>query len=462
MSLQVGDAVTNDPVRDDIARAVDLAPHGADWRLALDNGQDDHIEAVTAADGKFKLTFVDRGNRLDADEAIDGEALKSVLIDYLDGDAHWRDRVHLVGQRGTGSRQRAARRISSKPPAWAIVVVALAFFGSPVVLYLLREAPSGGSRILPLLWIVAGPISVMLIVMIVWKSLQFRRARRWLSAPGRITKSEVSASHLQSEHEATRIVNLPAIEYEFSFNGQKYTGRRIGIGEDSGGGNIEQTLARYPLGASVTVYCDPEDPENCVLERDAPSFMPVQGCATTLASLASIGFIVYWLTSRYDTVLAPLWATGHGRVTLIAAAIGLLSLMAYFGSLIIAKQKSPRWGSVSGVVVDSRAQTSKRRSSKSRDVIYTPIVEYSYRVNGREFRSRQIGPDDQGEDTLADAEKVAGKFPKGGAVVVYFDPGDPGNAMLEAPAIDRPDRKALIAAIVCIAVAIGAQVFPRG
>jgi hypothetical protein len=294
----------------------------------------------------------------------------------------------------------------------------------------------------------------------VWKGLQFRRARRWPSAPGRITKSEVSASHLQTEHEATRIVNRPAIEYAFSSNGRKYTGRRIAIGENAGGADTEATLARYPLGALVTVYFDPNDPENCVLERNAPSFMPGEGCATTLASLAAIGFIVYWFTSRYDAVIAPLWATGHGRVTLIAAAIGVLSLMAYVGSLIIAKQRTP-WGTVRGVVVDSRAQASKRRSSRAKDVIYTPIVEYSYRVNGREFRSRQIGPDDQGEDTLADAQKISARFPKGGNVTVYFDPSNPGNAMLEAPLADRPDQKALIAAIVSFVVAICAQAFFR-
>ena len=111
------------------------------------------------------------------------------------------------------------------------------------------------------------------------------------------------------------------------------------------------------------------------------------------------------------------------------------------------------------MVVDSRAQASKRRGSKARDVIYTPVVEYSYRVNGQEFRSRQIGADDQGEDTLADAEKIVGKFPKGANVAVYFDPNSPGNAMLEAPPADRPDRKALIAAILSIAVAICAQAF---
>ncbi len=80
-------------------------------------------------------------------------------------------------------------------------------------------------------------------------ALCVRRAKHWPSSPGRITKSEVAASHLQSEHQATRIVNLPAIEYEYSVDGQKYSGRRIGIGEDSAGPNIEATLARYPLGA---------------------------------------------------------------------------------------------------------------------------------------------------------------------------------------------------------------------
>jgi Protein of unknown function (DUF3592) len=307
--------------------------------------------------------------------------------------------------------------------------------------------------------IVAWPMCVMLAAMAAWKGMQLRRAKQWPSAPGRITKSEVSASHLQTAHEATRIVNGPAIEYAFSSNGRKYAGRRIAIGENTGGPDTEATLARYPLGAHVTVYFDPDDPENCVLERNAPSFMPGQGCATTLASLAAIGFIVYWLTSRYETVIAPLWGTGDGRVTLVAAAIGLLNLMAYVGSLIIAKQRTT-WGTVRGVVVDSRAQASKRRSSKARDVIYTPIVEYSYRVNGRDFRSRQIGPDDQGEDTLADAQKKSAKFPKGGNFTVYFDP-NPGNAMLEAPLVDRPDQKALIAAIVSFTVAICAQAFFR-
>jgi Protein of unknown function (DUF3592) len=458
MVLKIGDAVTDNPVRNDIVHSIDLGPHGTGWRLALDNGQDDHIEATAAGAGRFKMTFVDRGRRLEAEAPIDAETLKSVLIKYLDGDTDWRDEIRLIDSSSRGDRTRAVRRITSKPPVWAIALVAIAFFGSPLIIYLSPEIGTDGSHILPIAWIIGGPISVMLIIMITNKALQVRRAGQWPSVPGRITKSTVSASHEQDSHQATRIINLPAIEYEFSFNGQKYTGCRISIGEDAGGSNIEATLTRYPLGMVVMVYCDPNDPENCVLERNMPNFVPLQGCATTLVSLACIGYVAYWLTTHYDVVIAPLWATGHGRVAVIASSIGVVSLMAYVGSLIIAKQQSAPWPIVRGIVVDSRVQTSKRRTGRSKDLNYTPVVEYSYRVNSQEFRGRQIGPDDQAEDTLAAAEKVIAGFPKESAVGVYYDANNPGDAMLEKPVAGRPDRTALIIAAISLVVAVCAGV----
>jgi hypothetical protein len=460
MTLRIGDTEIGDPTRDDIARAIDDTQKNVGERLYLDNGQDDHLEAIAATESMYRLTFVDRGRRLEAEMPIDAVTLKSILIDYLDDDTDWRDKVRLIAKSSPEDRIRVAKRISSKAPPWAIILAAAAFFSSPFIFYLFRAA-SEDSRVLPVAWIVGGPITVLLIAMIANKAIQFRRAASWPSTQGRITKSVVTASHQQSSHQATQIINLPTIEYEFSLNGQTYTGRRIAVGEDSGSSNIEATMARYPLNANVTVYFDPDDPENCVLERHAPNFLPLQGCATTLASLACIGYVGYWLTTHYNTFIAPLLATGHGRVVAIASTIAAGSLMAYLGSLIIMKQQRPPWPSVRGTVVDSRAQTSKRRSSRSKDVVYTPIVEYSYRVNAQEFRGRQIGPDDQGEETLADAESVAARFPKYSEVSVYYDPGKPGDAMLERPAAARPDRTALIIAIIGMLVALCAQLFFR-
>ena len=46
-------------------------------------------------------------------------------------------------------------------------------------------------------------------------------------------------------------------------------------------------------------------------------------------------------------------------------------------------------------------------------------------------------------------------------MVVYYDPANPGDAMLDRPKADRPDRIALAIAVVSFAVAIAAGKFLR-
>ena len=116
-------------------------------------------------------------------------------------------------------RLRAAKRISSKPPAWAIVVIAGSFIGLPYLFYILPQSVFDGYGILPIVLVVGGPLSVMLIVMIVNKLLQLRSVAHWPQTAGRIVKSDVMASHRRRIDEETEVVNLPAIEYEFSANG---------------------------------------------------------------------------------------------------------------------------------------------------------------------------------------------------------------------------------------------------
>ena len=445
MALKIGDTVVADPRLADIERAVDAGPRSPDWRIELDNGEDDHIEAVRSSNGGFAVTFVDRGRRFTAAAPVDADRLKTILSKYRDGDTEWRDQADFVAEGGKGARERAARRISSKPPTWAIILVAGAFFGLPILWRFLPESDVARGAA-----IVGGPIAVMLVAMTVNKLLQLRRAASWPQAAGRITKSVVATRHARPFGRATQVINFPAIEYEFSVAGRKYNGRRISVGEDAGGANIEATLTRYPVGAAVTIYYDPADPENCVLERNAPALMPLQGCGTTLTSLAAIGFCVYWATEHYDSVIAPMWATGFGRVAICASVVGLLSLMAYFGSLIIAKQNERPWSSVNGTIVDSRTES----DSQGRQTSYAPLIEYSYFVFEREYHGRAVTADDQGVDTLAEAEKIAGRYPKGRPVIVYYDPKDPRDAMLERPPANRPNRAALAVAIASFAVVI--------
>ena len=54
-----------------------------------------------------------RGRRLEAEAPIDAQTLKSVLINYLDGDTDWRDEVGLTASDSPGDRTRAAALLST-------------------------------------------------------------------------------------------------------------------------------------------------------------------------------------------------------------------------------------------------------------------------------------------------------------------------------------------------------------
>jgi uncharacterized protein DUF3592 len=87
------------------------------------------------------------------------------------------------------------------------------------------------------------------------------------------------------------------VEYEFTVQGRKWRGNRISVGEDAGGANLEATLQRYPVGATATVYYDPKNPSNCVLECELPKGFG-KGCAVLLAIAAVIiGVIWYFVVN---------------------------------------------------------------------------------------------------------------------------------------------------------------------
>ena len=64
---------------------------------------------------------------------------------------------------------------------------------------------------------------------------------------------------------------------------------------------------------------------------------------------------------------------------------------------------------------------------------YAPAVEYRYRVNEVDYVSRQIKLGLSVSSSQAYAEKVAARYPKGGAVDVHYDPANPSVAALENP-----------------------------
>lgn len=101
-------------------------------------------------------------------------------------------------------------------------------------------------------------VGVAIFVLGVLMQLQSRLQFGWLPVAGTIVESTTGFS--SSYH--------PQIQYEYVHDGRRLRGLEVRTHKFMGTwpGAANKVLARYPVGASVTVYVDPEDPEDAVLE----------------------------------------------------------------------------------------------------------------------------------------------------------------------------------------------------
>ena len=109
--------------------------------------------------------------------------------------------------------------------------------------------------------------------LLLWSLRGQRKAQaslRWPATTGTVLKSDVQSDNTASD---TSIIYYPVVEYAYKVNGQSYQGSRIRFGPVTGRsapGPSQETVAKYPAGAHVAVYFDPDRPDEAVLERAAP------------------------------------------------------------------------------------------------------------------------------------------------------------------------------------------------
>jgi hypothetical protein len=349
---------------------------------------------------------------------------------------------------------------SGEPPTWAVATVA----GSIIFVLLLYNLPFLVSW-LPFaqsdyFWIglIFLPMVTLLVAAVVAKSIDYKRAQSWSTVTGKIVRSELAEKRHRFQGEQEKIENVPAVEYEFETGGRKYRGTRIGIGDDTGGANTEATLARYRLGSDVTVYYDPDDPRNCVLEKggpfardDAPApavaaqvtdvAAPVARAApakakpasglTSLISLALIGLIIALIFNGTD-YFTQHFPKGEAKVSVFAICFGLAGLVFFLGYRNYLKQ-ALSWPTTPGTITRSEVESYRDTDNGRTRTMWRPVVEYAYRVNARDYHGNQIklGLTTSGSQNFA--TKAAGKYREGQAVSVRYEPGNPGNAALENP-----------------------------
>jgi len=458
MGLSVNGKMIDSPSADDIARAFGATPNPEDWSIILELDDGSYVDAVARDDGTYDVTASIQERDLQADVPLEANRVKEILSRFLAGDIGWRDTGFspIPDSKTKGGPGAAAR--TGEPPTWAvaIVVASIAIVVLSTMLPVRDYLPFGDSDFF-YVGLIALPLVVLLVVAVLAKMLDVRRASTWSTAVGRIVRSDTEAHRHQSAGEATTVTTKPRVEYEFSVGGRAWRGDRISIGADTGGANTEATLRAYPVGATVSVYYDPGNPRNCVLVREVPKGFG-KGLVILVAICAAIAVGIYYLATNGPRLLSDqLPNVDNAPLAIFAGCFGLVVLLFFIASYRLSRRATD-WPLVRGKVLSSGSeQIRSTGDSGSTRKSYAPVVEYRYRVNDVDYVSRQIKLGWVLSSSQAYATKVSARYPKGSDVDVHYDPANPSNAALENPGGFY--WLLLAVALVCFAIAARAAGF---
>lgn len=103
-------------------------------------------------------------------------------------------------------------------------------------------------------------------------SAKAQQSLSWPSTEGVISHSAV-LREMQETSGSTRAATYKAdVAYRYKVQGRDYSSERITLADySSTTGRAQGIVNRYPDSAAVTVYYNPDDPSDAVLERDAGS-----------------------------------------------------------------------------------------------------------------------------------------------------------------------------------------------
>ena len=90
-------------------------------------------------------------------------------------------------------------------------------------------------------------------------------AQQWRTTTGQITQSRVEV------HGGENTSVVPAITYAYEVHGRTYQSSQIKAGDSvwrvTSGNTAYTTVDKYPIGAIVQIYYNPDNPQEAALER---------------------------------------------------------------------------------------------------------------------------------------------------------------------------------------------------
>ncbi len=288
------------------------------------------------------------------------------------------------------------------------------------------------NEIATLLGITAALMIGVLIVGTVIKMREVKAAQTWQTASAKITRSEIRSKKApDTTRRGQKTINYPAVTYEYIVKGRRYTGDRISLAESIPESDIEPTLERYPVGAEVTVYYNPNNPNQSVLERDLPVDFG-KGLAGIFIVFGGGAVMVVLWAGQVPELLAPYLPNPENALfATLTAGMGAFILLVGFAQhrQALAMQT---WVPAPGTVIRAETYSYTQWKDGIQHRYYAPRVTYRYMVNGRQYEGDRLNPAAQSAwNRPGLAERKLQKYPEGASVTVYYNPKAPAESVLE-------------------------------
>ena len=126
--------------------------------------------------------------------------------------------------------------------------------------------------------------------------IHYAQSFNWVQTEGEILQSDVE---VVNQADGTRYYHAGA-SYRYVANGETHTGERLFFGQWDGPvrGDAQQIVDRYPPGQAITVYYNPADPAQAVVERRVGRGPWLALPLALLFAVGTVGIPLYVLLRR--------------------------------------------------------------------------------------------------------------------------------------------------------------------
>lgn len=124
-----------------------------------------------------------------------------------------------------------------------------------------------------------------------------RAARDWSETMGTVLMSGAEARRSHDSDGGYSTSHYPVVVYEYVVNGRRYQSNRFNFGSEVGygfQGMAQNRAAKFPQGATIPVFYNPEDPSQSVLEKTG-------GASSKILIFAVIMVVIILATTLFFT-----------------------------------------------------------------------------------------------------------------------------------------------------------------